>query len=324
MKEIIFIYEAKEIIIQCKEDELFKDIIEKFKAKIGINSLHFSFLYGGNLIDSSKKINQIVNKEDKENNKMKILVISSDNNERPKFLTKSIKLIEGKKKEFVISDNKIDIGRYLKMMEINIYDKVYITVKNGNYFWNEFYLIPENVYIYMAGENYPSGGSYGKDNKVKITINQPTKPCESCSYNSHISYVKLMISRDSTFELRTIDFIECIPEIKKDLCPGGSAFGIISLNGDNSRLYLLESSHNITCSPFINGIYIGFQKVFLGNIQFNKNINSDKEKIYIVGNKRGWNWGSKIDIYCSFIDLDKFCLIYDDKNKNENIECFKD
>ena len=119
MKEIIFLYETKEIIIQCKEDELFKDIIEKFKAKIGINSLHFSFLYGGNLIDSSKKINQIVNKEDKENNKMKILVISSDNNERPKFLTKSIKLIEGKKKEFIISDNKIDIGTYLNIIDID-------------------------------------------------------------------------------------------------------------------------------------------------------------------------------------------------------------
>ena len=55
MKEIIFLYETKEIIIQCNEDEVFKDIFEKFKAKLGINSVNFSFLYGGNLVDSSKK-----------------------------------------------------------------------------------------------------------------------------------------------------------------------------------------------------------------------------------------------------------------------------
>ena len=322
MKEIIFLYEAKEIIIQCNEDELFKDIFEKFKAKLGINSLNFSFLYGGNLIDSSKKVNQIANIE---NNKMKILVISSDIDENKKILTKSIKLIEGKKKEFIISDNKLDIGTYLKMMEINSYDRVYITIKNGNYFWNELYQIPENAYVYLAGENYPPGGKYGKDNKVKITINQPTKPCGTCTYNNHISYVKLIISRDSTFEIRIIDFIEYIPEIKKDLCPGGSAFGIISLFGDNSRLYLLMSSHSITCSPFVNGIYLGFQKVFLGNISFSKNTNSDKDKIYIVGNKKGWNFGSKIDICCcKNIELDKFCFIFDEKNPNENIECFKD
>ena len=101
------------------------------------------------MIDSSKKVNEIPNIE---NNKMKILAISSDIDEEKKFLTKSIKLIEGKKKEFIISDNKIDIGTYLNMMEINIYDKVYITIKNGNYFLNELYRIPENVYIYIWQE----------------------------------------------------------------------------------------------------------------------------------------------------------------------------
>ena len=84
------------------------------------------------------------------------------------------------------------------------------------------------------------------------------------------------------------------------------------------------SSHSVTCSPFINGFYIGFQKVFLAKIQFNKNSNSDKDKIYIVGNKRGWNCGSIINIYCSYLDLDKFCFIFDETNKSENIECFKD
>ena len=107
------------------------------------------------------------------------------------------------------------------------------------------YTIPENVYVLMIGEKYLSGGKYGNDNKVKITINQPTKPCGTCTYNNHISYVKLIISGDSTFEIRIIDFIENIPKIKNGFCPGGSVFGIISLNGNNSRLYLLESSHSI-------------------------------------------------------------------------------
>jgi len=99
------------------------------------------------------------------------------------------------------------------MMEINTYDKIYITIKNGNYFWNELYTIPESVYVLMIGEKYPSGGKYGNDNKVKITINQPTKLCGTCTYNNHISYVKLIIFRDSTFEIRIIDFIENILKI---------------------------------------------------------------------------------------------------------------
>ena len=45
MKEIIFLYETKEIIIQCNEEELFKDIFEKFKTKLGINSVFWEFVF---------------------------------------------------------------------------------------------------------------------------------------------------------------------------------------------------------------------------------------------------------------------------------------
>lgn len=125
-----------------------------------------------------------------------------------------------------------------------------IIIKEGNYFWNEFYETPENVYILFIYDIY-DGNTYGTNNKVKIKIDKPTKPCNACSYNNHQSYTKLRIKRDATVEFRMIDFMENV-EIKEGLCPGGSAKSIIALTNDNSRLFLLECTCEISCSPFIN------------------------------------------------------------------------
>ena len=205
-------------------------------------------------------------------------------------------------------------------MKIEIYDRVYITIKEGNYFWNEYFSTPECVYISFIYDKYDCN-SNGKNNKVKIIIDKPTKPCQTCSYNNHVAFTKLVIHRDATVEFRMIDFIENI-EIKNNLCPGGRALSIFSLNNDNSRLFLLRSSCYISCSPFINVSYINFGKIFFGNTHFYKNEKSNKNKIFVVGANRGWDWGGKANIYSSFSNLDNFCLLYDEKNKN--IESYMD
>ena len=326
MADIIFVYNQNEISIQCSKEENFNEVIKKFYTKIGKELSNPFILYGGNTLELSNNFNKIANEEDKKLNRMKVLILESLQNisldqQNNIFESSSIKPLYGYEKKFTISNEEIDIGIYLKHMKINIYDRVTITIKEGNYFWNEFYSTPECAYIYFISDKY-NCHTYGTDNKVKIKIDKPTKPCNACTYNNHQSYTKLIINRDATVEFRMIDFIENV-EIKDELCPGGTAKSIFALINDNSRLFLLECTCDISCSPFINVLYINFGKVFFGNTHFYRNKNSNKQKIFIVGADRGWNWGGKAYIYCGATTyVDEFCSIYDKNNKN--IECYKD
>ena len=314
MAEIIFIFEGKEICIQCQKNELFKTIFEKFQTKIDNKLSHF-FLYSGNKILPEKTFDDIANIEDKKNCKMKILVCSEkkDNN---KFYPISRLLLQAYEKKYILDDESIDIGYFLNKININIYDRIIITLKKGNYFWNEFYHSPEHVFILLINENYDC---HCNNHHIKITINKETNPCYCCSYNKHQSYTKLMLERDSTVEFRSIDIDEYINDIN-NLCPGGNAKAIFSLNGDNSRLYLLESTNYISCSPFINVLYMSIGKVFFQHTHFMKNKNCRKDKIYVVGAIHGWNSIGKAFISSSYSTLDNNCFFYDKTNKNQFIE----
>ena len=59
MAEVVFMYEGNTIAIQCNENQKMKEICSKFcnKINIDLNSLHF--LYGGNLLNTNKKMNEI-------------------------------------------------------------------------------------------------------------------------------------------------------------------------------------------------------------------------------------------------------------------------
>ena len=77
--KVIFVYEGREVIIQCIKDEKMKDICQKYVNKINkdINSL--VYLYGGNQLNFNLNYNEQANIIDKERNIMKVLVY--DNNE---------------------------------------------------------------------------------------------------------------------------------------------------------------------------------------------------------------------------------------------------
>ena len=77
--KVIFVYEGREVIIQCIKDEKMKDICQKYGNKINkdINSL--VYLYGGNQLNFNLNYNEQANIIDKERNIMKVLVY--DNNE---------------------------------------------------------------------------------------------------------------------------------------------------------------------------------------------------------------------------------------------------
>ena len=304
---IKFIYKNQGIIIQAKSDEAFVNIFKQLEAKI-LKEKAF-YLYSGKIIDSSKTFNEIANEIDKKENKMVILVDEVE--EKDQYQPLSIKLIQAYEKKYEISDENIDIGEFLNKIKINKYDRITIIIKNGNYFWNQYYETPESVYILIIGEHFDNGYYYYNQTKNNIKI------------TGHLSYTKLKILRDSTVEIIGINFTECINPINENLCPGGSAKSVFSLFGDNSRLYLCENHNDFTCSPLINVLFFGVGKVFFHDTTFTKNQGCNKEKVFVVGSINGWNAGAKAFIYSRQISLDKSCLLFNEDDKNQYFEYVK-
>ena len=313
---IKFLYKSQEITIQNKSDVIFKNIFKQLEAKILTEKVYY--LYSGRIIDSSKTFNEIANEIDKKENKMVILVNPIE--EKDKYQPLSVKLLQGYEKKYEISEENTDIGEFLNKIKINIYDRIIILIKNGNYFWNKYYETPESVYILIFGEHFDYYSPTKNNIKITVKIDQLTNPCNACSLNNHLSYTKLKILRDSTVEIIGIDFIENINPINEKLCPGGSGRSVFALLGDNNRLYLCENSINFTCSPFINVLFFGIGKVFFHNTYFIKNPKCEKEKVFVVGAINGWNAGAKAFIYSRQIRLDKDCLLFNKDDKSQYIE----
>ena len=129
------------------------NIFKQLEAKI-LKAKAF-YLYSGKIIDSSKTFNEIANEIDKKENKMVILVDEVE--EKDQYQPLSIKLIQAYEKRYEISDENIDIGEFLNKIKINKYDRITIIIKNGNYFWNQYYETPEGVYILIVGEHFDNG-----------------------------------------------------------------------------------------------------------------------------------------------------------------------
>ena len=80
MAEVIFNYNGKDTIIQCRIEDKLKDICLKFAIKVQIDINKIIFIYGGRMIDLELKYKELVNEIDEENLKMKILVYDNDSN----------------------------------------------------------------------------------------------------------------------------------------------------------------------------------------------------------------------------------------------------
>ena len=74
MAQVVFSFNGNDIIIQCNKSERMEEILKKYSIKVGkeINSLYF--IYSGNYLNDELTFEEIANEEDKERNKMNILV----------------------------------------------------------------------------------------------------------------------------------------------------------------------------------------------------------------------------------------------------------
>ena len=80
MSEIIFLYQSTESIIQCKKDDLMRDIFQKFEKSKNININDIYFIYNGQKVNYNNTFVQQANNEDIIRNKMNILVYKNNNN----------------------------------------------------------------------------------------------------------------------------------------------------------------------------------------------------------------------------------------------------
>ena len=76
MCEAIFNYQGQNYLIQCKENDLIKEIIQKFLTKTSLEKEKVYFLYSGSSLQEKLTFEQAITKEDKASKKMNIIVSS--------------------------------------------------------------------------------------------------------------------------------------------------------------------------------------------------------------------------------------------------------
>jgi len=78
MASIEFYYNGSITAIQCNEKDKMKDIINRFQTKMQLEKEKLIFLYGGNKINEELTFEETINKDSKIAKKMKVLVLSND------------------------------------------------------------------------------------------------------------------------------------------------------------------------------------------------------------------------------------------------------
>ena len=159
MAEAIFNYKGFNTIIQCKENDKLKDIIDEFLTKIKYKENNLYYLYNGTKIDSKLTFIEQANDIDKKRKKMNIVVTQNeeDKNLIKEIASKDIICPECKESSLIDIDNfkinfhdcknKHNISKTLKEFEetqkINL-DNIICDIckKNnkGNTHNNEFYI----------------------------------------------------------------------------------------------------------------------------------------------------------------------------------------
>ena len=114
MVEVEFIYKQQITIVQCELNNKIGDIYKRFISKVGIDINSVYFLYSGNKIDNNElTIDKLININDREIKKMKIIVESINQIEINEALIESNEIICPKCKEkAMININNYNIKIY--------------------------------------------------------------------------------------------------------------------------------------------------------------------------------------------------------------------
>ena len=111
--EVIFIYEGFNTIIQCKEDEKMKKIIDRFLIKINPSNTNLFYIYNGTKINFDLTFNEQANDIDKNRKKMNVIVTKRD--EEKKGINEIIS------KDIICPECRRNILLKIKNYKINLY-----------------------------------------------------------------------------------------------------------------------------------------------------------------------------------------------------------
>jgi len=125
MAEVGFNYEGLKISIQCKENEIMKNICQRFLNKIKEDKNNKYFSYNGNAgdkFDENLTFEQMINSEDKKRNKMNVLVFKNEVEEGINEIVKSkdaICPLCGESVRVDLNDYKITLNKCKNKHKIN-------------------------------------------------------------------------------------------------------------------------------------------------------------------------------------------------------------
>ena len=216
-------------------------------------------------------------------------------------------------KTYVLEPNKYDIGKYLNLLKVKPYQTITITLKEGNYSWDENFYMPEHTIIKLIGDKYKNGGN---DNIVTITISKKnTKVYENqeCSY-----LTRLQVSSNSSFYIVGIDIIEKIND-SRNRYGCSTTKGVFNLCGQyigNCEFSLTFGRFEISSSPFINVAGNNVRgRINLNYSHFKRNTFANESEVIVIDTNSGWNGrGSLAEVFKTLTDLQGCKLITDKKS----------
>ena len=82
MLKVIFNYNGVNTLIQAKDEDKMGEICFKYFQKTQIDMNNIIYIYSGKIVNPNLSISQIINKVDKERNKMNILVVEIESQDQ--------------------------------------------------------------------------------------------------------------------------------------------------------------------------------------------------------------------------------------------------
>ena len=129
MAEVLFNYRGIDTLIQCKIEDKFKDICEKFSIKSQTELNNLNFIYDGEILNLDLEFNQVANQKDKQNLKMNILVNDKNSTiiDEKEIIKKSKDIICPKCGEIFLinlNDSKTILNDYKNNISLNEFDNI--------------------------------------------------------------------------------------------------------------------------------------------------------------------------------------------------------
>ena len=168
MSKVIFNLKGISTIIECKNQEKMKDIIDRFKSKIEIDNDDLVFNYNGNIINKESKFEETIDEKDKTTNTINILVNDINKN---KIEDNNIKMENNINKENNIKIENVNEKEIIKSNEIICPQCGNITkIKIDNY----------NINLYDCKNNHNNNNIIFKEfeNTQKIDLSKII--CDFC------------------------------------------------------------------------------------------------------------------------------------------------